>query len=173
MSASVAGADEELIEVPEVPTIPRDALEVMGVSAWSMKVRIAAGSNSILKLYAKKKADAPIMLVEGPVIRNDEGKAAVERRVVVTVDGLLVQPRQDNLKVGVGVFDPVSGTSTQVVKNPMPGDLLWIVEKLGFSMDNKGRIVLAKGHEESVTAVPMVNDEEYTFYLSVEPWKPE
>lgn len=170
---SFQGEAQDLVEVPEVPVVTKDALEVAGISVWSMKLGFDAGTKSQLKVYAKRKAEDPILLVDGPVIRNDQGKVGITRRVLITVEGLLVQPHQGKLKVGIGAFDHASGTSTRVVTNPMPKDLLYIVERFGFSKDSKGRIVLIKGHEESVTAVPMVNDQEYTIYLAIEPWAPK
>ncbi len=169
----VSGRAQDLTEVPEVPVSTKDVLEVMGVSVWSMKLDFKAGTNSQLKVYAKRKAEDPILLVDGPIIRNDEGKSIITRRVLVTVDGLLLEPHQKRLKVGIGAFDTSTESSTKVIDNPMPEGLLYIVERLGFYMDGKGRIVLLKGHEETVTAVPMVNDIEYTIYLAIEPWSPK
>lgn len=173
LGLSFESGAQDLVEVAEVPVVTKDALEVAGILAWSMKLDFDAGTNSQLKVYAKRKAEAPILLVDGPLIRNDENKVKISRRVLVTVEGLLVQPHQGKLKVGIGAFDHASGTSTRVVANPMPKDLLYIVERFGLSKDSKGRIVLVKGHEESVTAVPMVNDHEYSIYLAIEPWSPK
>lgn len=173
MGALVPGRAQDLTEIPEVPVPTKDALEVMGVSVWSMKLEFKAGTNSQLKVYAKRKAEDPILLVDGPLIRNDEGESAITRRVLITVDGLLIEPHQKKLKIGIGAFDSATGSSTKIVENPMPEGLLYIVERRGFYMDSKRRIVLVKGHEETVTAVPMVNDIEYTIYLAIEPWSLE
>jgi hypothetical protein len=44
---------------------------------------------------------------------------------VETMDGLLVRPRQEKLKIGA--FDLVTGSSTEVVENPMPDRHIWPV----------------------------------------------
>ncbi len=173
MGSLFPGRAQDLTEVAEVPVPAKDALEVMGISVWSMKLEFKAGTNSQLKIYAKRKAENPILLVDGPLIRNDEDESTITRRVLITVDGLLLQPHQKKLKIGIGAFDTATGNSTKIVDNPMPEGLLYIVEGQGFHMDSKKRIVLVKGHEKTVTAVPMVNDIEYTIYLAIEPWSPE
>jgi hypothetical protein len=66
--------------------------------------------------------------------------------VLITLEGLLVQPTSEKLKVGIRPFDHPSGTST-MSSLTMPKGFLYIVRRYGFSKDSKGRIVLvAKDH---------------------------
>jgi hypothetical protein len=174
LGVSVTKADPEFKKLPEVPTTSKEIASVLGVASWSAMHSIPAGANRQVMVYAKQKGKPAVLLVDGPVIRNDQGENYITRRVVVAIDGLAVRPWRPKLKVGVGVSVGSSlMIDTVMVSNPIPKNVLTVAEQFGLMLDREGKMLLVQGNSRGMTAYPGVNGQEYAIYLILEKWSPK
>jgi hypothetical protein len=177
--SSLGVADEDpmanLTLVPDIPPRAEEQLEVMGVTTFSMLITIEGDKNVQLNLYYKPKGkEDGELLVRGPVIRNDDNGTTISRRVLVTMDGLEVEPRQESLRAGVGVFGGPSGLSaTKIIANPIPKADHLAIERVSFYKDAKNRIVLVQGYQNEVPVIPGLSKELGAVFLAIDSWKPE
>ena len=123
-------------------------------------------------IYFKEKGKPPTLLAEGQVTRNDKGKNSVSQRVIIAIEGLHVRPRQPKLKIGIGVSkESMLIPDTVIVDNPFPKNVFVTTEQHGLMRDKQGRMMLAQGNADGMTAFPGVDGQDFAIYLVLDDWK--